>query len=147
MRKIINFLFISVLLCANCAIVHADPEFTTPIDDGKVILDYNEKSGFQKIAIQDQDAINDLSDTMVKASADGIISGIYKNIAQGTYSIVIDHGNGYQTLYSGLEKIDVELDAQIDQNTVIAQAKNNKIEFIIIKDGQRLSSTKELLGL
>lgn len=71
-----NFLFLSVLLCANCAIVHADPEFTTPIDDGKVILNFNEKSGFQKIAIQDQDAIKDLSDTMVKASANGIISGV-----------------------------------------------------------------------
>lgn len=127
MQKIINFLFISVLLGANCAIVHADPEFNTPIDDGKVILDFKEKSGFQKIAIQDQDAINDLSDTMVKASADGIISGIYKNIAQGTYSIVIDHENGYQTLYSGLEIIEVELEDQIEQNTIIAQAKKIKL--------------------
>jgi murein DD-endopeptidase MepM/ murein hydrolase activator NlpD len=51
------------------------------------------------------------------------------------YIVVIDHGQGYQTKYSGLETIAVEPNQQINQTQTLGTATDNKLKFTLTKDG------------
>lgn len=65
----------------------------------------------------------------VMAAADGIVSAIAKDFAKG-YSITIDHGNGYQTVYSQLqEKMNVKEGQVVTKGNVIAYVDNPTTYF------------------
>lgn len=88
--------------------------------------------------------------TPVKAADSGyvVVAG-WSNAGYGNY-IVIDHGNGYQTLYAHLSKIFVSVGQVVAQGTVIGNMGNTgrstgpHLHFEIRKNGVQLNPLKNL---
>ncbi|MCI5773894.1 MAG: M23 family metallopeptidase [Erysipelotrichaceae bacterium] len=146
MRKLLSVILVGTFLTTTNALAKEEVEFISPIDDGKIIVNYDEEKNYHSVDILDQNAVNDMTETSIVASEDGTVSGLLYHLSTDTYSIIIDHEDGYSTKYSNLKEIDVELKDKVKQGDIIANAKNNRLGFIIIKDGKRLENTKELIA-
>ncbi|MBN2656478.1 MAG: M23 family metallopeptidase [Spirochaetales bacterium] len=78
--------------------------------------------------------------TDVMASEDGVISGTGILGNYGLY-IIIDHGNGYQTVYSHLNRVNVKIHDRVLSGQVVAESGNTGVStgphlhFEIRKEG------------
>lgn len=81
--------------------------------------------------------------TDVLASADGIVlDNGFDELGEGNY-ITIDHGNGYQTVYTHLQEVpNLKIGDEVKQGEVIAKegstgnVTESLVHFEIIKDGE-----------
>ena len=64
-------------------------------------------------------------DEEVRTVFDGVVATIDYNLVYNTY-IIIDHGDGYSTLYANLDddSIKIKKQAYIDSNTIIGKTLN-----------------------
>ncbi len=68
--------------------------------------------------------------TRVFATADGVIKNFsLKNSTQGK-TIVIDHGNGYETHYSHLDKVDIPRSRRVKRGETIGYSGNTGLSLI-----------------
>ncbi len=68
--------------------------------------------------------------TRVFATADGVVKSVtLSNSTQGK-SLVIDHGNGYETSYSHLDKIDVVRNRKVKRGETIGYSGNTGLSLI-----------------
>lgn len=68
--------------------------------------------------------------TRVFATADGVVKNLsLKNSTQGK-TIVIDHGNGYETSYSHLDKIDIPRNRKVKRGETIGYSGNTGLSLI-----------------
>lgn len=144
-----KLLVLCVLFAMSFSAVWAqsdDSNFISPFEDGKVLVEYNEKTGYKNVQLGAKDMLQEESDVL--ASADGevvLLKKVYRGDKE-VYTVIIEHDNGYQTKYSGLSDVDVQFEDEVSQRDVIGSSDNNKIDFVIIKDGNRLDNTGELIG-
>ncbi|HIZ86209.1 MAG TPA: M23 family metallopeptidase [Candidatus Coprenecus stercoravium] len=80
----------------------------------------------------------------VRATADGRVSSVERAMKlQGT-RIIIDHGNGYETVYAHLSDVLVRNGQRVRRGDIIARTGNSGTSFAphlhyeVIKDGQQL---------
>lgn len=123
-----------------------EPEIgiASPIDDGILFTDFNEENGFRHITIRNENLLNEYTDILASEDGKVITLGVTPN---DKYYVVIQHGDGYLTKYSRLSSLNISLKDEVSKHDVIGQSIENKVEFIIIKDGERLANTSEILGL
>lgn len=79
----------------------------------------------------------------VFATADGTVRDIASRTASGL-TLVIDHGNGYQTLYAHLSEVNVERGERVRRGDIIASSGNSglslapHLHYEIIHNGMRV---------
>ena len=84
------------------------------------------------------------SDYTIKASDNGVVKTTSKHATYGNY-IVIDHNNGYETLYAHLSQIDVTVGQVVGQGTAIAvmgstgRSTGTHLHFEIHKNGTEVN--------
>lgn len=73
----------------------------------------------------------------VVATATGIVTDISEDYEFG-YSVTIDHGNGYETIYKNQGKPNVKLDDNVVQGTIIFQItkRNKKVGYQMKFEGE-----------
>lgn len=145
-NKSIFILALSCMLLLPLSVFASDKpkDFISPVKDGVVTIDYDEERGLKCIHLRSDDQM--ASSVDVLASADGTISQIVKK-ANDTYSVLIEHEDGYSTLYGGLETVNYEENDKVKQEDIIGNTKVNSISFVIIHDDIRLENTKDLIGI
>lgn len=80
----------------------------------------------------------------VSAAADGTVSGVYWTKEYGNH-VIIDHNNGFQTLYAHLDKINVDKGNKITAGRLIGTMGNTglttgvNLHFELLKDGVNLN--------
>lgn len=86
--------------------------------------------------------------TDIHASKSGVvITSLYSNTSYGHY-VVINHGNGFATLYAHCSKLLVQVGQEVKQGDVIAKVGNTgrttgpHLHFEVRKDGQRQDPMK-----
>lgn len=89
------------------AIEETTPVFKYPTS-GEIVMDYSIDKAIFDVTLEqyrtnDSISISASKGSDVIASADGTVADIYTDTENGT-TVVIDHGNGWQTTYSQLEK-------------------------------------------
>ncbi len=68
--------------------------------------------------------------TPVFATADGVVKSVMlRNSTQGK-TVVIDHGNGYETSYSHLDKIKVASGRSVERGEIIAESGNTGLSLV-----------------
>jgi len=78
--------------------------------------------------------------TPIYAAADGVVTVAEEHYSYGNY-VLIDHGNGYETLYAHCTELLVEVDEKVAEGQVIATVGNtgysfgNHLHFCVKKDG------------
>ena len=140
-------LLLSLLLVISLSSINskvASDGFISPVKNGIITLDYNAKSGLKCIHIRSDDVM--INSIEVQASADGKITSIGKNPI-GNISLLIEHEDGYSTVYGGLSELNYSLGDEIKQGDIIGITTTNSMSFVIIHNNERLENTKELIGL
>ncbi|MCI5774117.1 MAG: M23 family metallopeptidase [Erysipelotrichaceae bacterium] len=138
-RKII--LLVGVLLMSVSG-VNAESLFINPIEDGEVVREFDEKKGYRRIAISDED----ITKANVRVSCDGKVKNIDKRL-NGTYDVTIEHDDGYLSMYIDMGEVNYAVGSEVKQGDTLGKVKDNMdyLEFVIIKDNVRLENTKELI--
>lgn len=86
--------------------------------------------------------------TPVIATADGTISGVWRNHPRFGQIVYIDHENGFQTRYAHLENISVEYQQEIEKGDILGQigdsgqSKGVHLHYEIRKNGQPMDPVK-----
>lgn len=137
MRKILIILLLFVL----CACSTKNVSFVNPVKDGQLVSSFDESKGVKSIAIRPNDLLNE---TKVLASEDGKVISIDKR-ADNTMVIEIKHCGGYETVYSGVKDLTIELNDVVKKGEILGYL-NDRLDFVIIKDGQRLNDSFEYLS-
>ncbi len=79
----------------------------------------------------------------VFATADGVVSDVVKKTTSGT-TIIISHGNGYETVYGHLSKANVSKGARVRRGDIIALSGNTglslapHLHYEVIHNGMRV---------
>ncbi len=80
----------------------------------------------------------------VFATADGRVKDIITRRTSSGNTIILDHGNGYETTYSNLSKINVRRGQQVRRGDIIAQSGNTglslapHLHYEIVYNGMRI---------
>lgn len=119
-------------------------EFINPVENGVVTVDYNVDKGLKCIHIRGADVTDNSLDVL--AAADGEVVAVVES-ANGLFGVLVDHGDGYQTKYGGLESVNFAENDVVNQGDIIGETDTNSMSFVIIHDGERLVNTKELIGI
>lgn len=92
----------------------------------------------------------------VKAAADGVVVKAEKDPSMG-YTIVIDHGNGWQSTYANLASVDTvytgqmvavgDLIGTIGDSAAIEYAESAHLHFELAQDGVTVDPTLYLAGI
>lgn len=69
-------------------------------------------------------------DTRVYATADGRVSDVTSSLQGGGLSVIINHGNGYKTLYAHLNKSNVKVGQVVKRGDIIAHSGNSGLSFM-----------------
>lgn len=87
-------------------------------------------------------------DTEIHCAADGIcIKKVYSNKSYGNH-IIIEHSNGYKTLYAHLNSISIELNQEVNANDIIGymgstgNSTGSHLHFEIHKNGVQVNPLK-----
>jgi len=95
------------------------------------------------------DIANPSSPPVTAAASGTVVTVIYSRLGYGNH-VIIDHGNGYKTLYGHMNKIYVEQGQGISQGQQIGQmgstgrSTGTHLHFEVIKDGVKLDPLKLL---
>lgn len=94
--------------------------------------------------------------TAVKASADGVVAKAEKDPNLG-YTIVLDHGNGWQSVYANLASIDNvylgqlvaggDVIGTIGESSPIEFAEAAHLHFELVREGNTVDPTQYVVGL
>jgi lipoprotein NlpD len=76
-----------------------------------------------------------LGSDIIKPANSGKIVRISQLRGYGKY-ILIDHGNGWHSMYSNLERIQVRLGQQVSLSDTIGNVKDNKLFFLLAYNGK-----------
>ena len=80
----------------------------------------------------------------VCAAADGIVSAV-SPMSAGGYGILIDHGNGIESVTAGLSAVDVQAGTQVVRGSVIGKADENV--YFELREGGKSADPTERMGL
>ena len=139
MKKILVLL--SVLLLCSCSSINLS--FINPINNGKVVSDFDENKGVYSISIRPESLIED---TKVISSEEGKVVSIEKR-ADRNNVIVIEHTNGYKTVYSGVDDVTVSINKTVEKGEQLGYLNNlSRLDFVIIKDNERLKNSSEYIN-
>lgn len=139
MKKIIVFL--SVLLLCSCS--SKNLSFINPINNGKVVSDFDENKGIYSISIRPESLIED---TKVISSEEGKVISIDTR-ADKNNVIIIEHTNGYKTMYSGVTDVTVSINKTVEKGEQLGYLNNlSRLDFVIIKDNERLKNSSEYIN-
>lgn len=139
MKKILVLL--SVLLLCSCS--SKNLSFINPINNGKVVSDFDENKGIYSISIRPESLIED---TKVISSEEGKVVSIEKR-ADRNNVIVIEHTNGYKTVYSGVDDVTVSINKTVEKGEQLGYLNNlSRLDFVIIKDNERLKNSSEYIN-
>ena len=139
MKKILVLL--SVLLLCSCS--SKNLSFINPINNGKVVSDFDENKGVYSISIRPESLIED---TKVISSEEGKVDSIEKR-ADRNNVIVIEHTNGYKTVYSGVDDVTVSINKTVEKGEQLGYLNNlSRLDFVIIKDNERLKNSSEYIN-
>ena len=139
MKKILVLL--SVLLLCSCS--SKNLSFINPINNGKVVSDFDENKGVYSISIRPESLIED---TKVISSEEGKVVRIEKR-ADRNNVIVIEHTNGYKTVYSGVDDVTVSINKTVEKGEQLGYLNNlSRLDFVIIKDNERLKNSSEYIN-
>ena len=139
MKKILVLL--SVLLLCSCS--SKNLSFINPINNGKVVSDFDENKGVYSISIRPESLIED---TKVISSEEGKVVSIEKR-ADRNNVIVIEHTNGYKTVYSGVDDVTVSINKTVEKGEQLGYLNNlPRLDFVIIKDNERLKNSSEYIN-
>jgi murein DD-endopeptidase MepM/ murein hydrolase activator NlpD len=87
--------------------------------------------------------------TAVKAAMDGRVSAVGVNSTYGNF-IILNHGNGYQTLYAHLNTVSVKKDDRVNQGARIGEVGNTgystgpHLHFAVYKNGRAVNPLEYL---
>ncbi|MDH4199865.1 MAG: LysM peptidoglycan-binding domain-containing M23 family metallopeptidase [Spirochaetia bacterium] len=81
-----------------------------------------------------------IGENQVKPANAGTVLKISQIRGYGQY-ILIDHGNGWHSLYSNIEEVNVKSGQYVDSSHIIGRAKNNKLFFLLAYDGKPVNPT------
>ena len=119
-----------------------DLTFINPINDGEIVSDFEEAKGIKSVSIRPD---NLLIDNEVIASEDGTVTSIDKR-ADNAFVVVVQHADNYQTMYSGLTSVELQIDDDVKQGDIIGNlGDNTRLDFVIIKDNVRLENTSSII--
>ena len=139
MKKLLVLL--SVLLLCSCS--SKNLSFINPINNGKVVSDFDENKGVYSISIRPESLIED---TKVISSEEGKVVSIEKR-ADRNNVIVIEHTNGYKTVYSGVDDVTVSINKTVEKGEQLGYLNNlSRLDFVIIKDNERLKNSSEYIN-
>ena len=139
MKKILVLL--SVLLLCSCS--SKNLSFINPINNGKVVSDFDENKGVYSISIRPESLIED---TKVISSEEGKVVSIEKR-ADRNNVIVIEHTHGYKTVYSGVDDVTVSINKTVEKGEQLGYLNNlSRLDFVIIKDNERLKNSSEYIN-
>ena len=139
MKKILVLL--SVLLLCSCS--SKNLSFINPINNGKVVSDFDENKGVYSISIRPESLIED---TKVISSEEGKVVSIEKR-ADRNNVIVIEHTNGYKTVYSGVDDVTVSINKTVEKGEQLGYLNNlSRLDSVIIKDNERLKNSSEYIN-
>ena len=139
MKKILVLLI--VLLLCSCS--SKNLSFINPINNGKVVSDFDENKGVYSISIRPESLIED---TKVISSEEGKVVSIEKR-ADRNNVIVIEHTNGYKTVYSGVDDVTVSINKTVEKGEQLGYLNNlSRLDFVIIKDNERLKNSSEYIN-
>lgn len=132
-----------------------DPVFLMPIKEGKIIKEYAKDSFVYSETLEEWithlgvDIKADKA-TVVKASAAGTVTNI-KNDPRYGLSVIIEHTNGYKTIYSNLLTTEfVEIGESVEQGQTVGTvgatatfeiADESHLHFEILKDDENVDPT------
>lgn len=132
-----------------------DPVFLMPIKEGKIIKEYAKDSFVYSETLEEWithlgvDIKADKA-TVVKASAAGTVTNI-KNDPRYGLSVIIEHTNGYKTIYSNLLTAEfVEIGESVEQGQTVGTvgatatfeiADESHLHFEILKDDENVDPT------
>lgn len=133
-------------------VVTADPTFAKPVE-GEIVKDYSKDNLIYSNTLEEWtthlgiDFASEKTD-VVKASADGTIKSI-KNDPRYGLTVVIEHTNGFETIYSSLLTAEfVTVGEEVTQGQTIATvgntatfeiAEETHLHFEMKKDGQNVN--------
>lgn len=139
MKKILVLL--SILLLSSCS--SKKLSFISPINNGKVVSEFDENKGVYSISIRPESLIED---TKVISSEEGKVVSIEKR-ADRNNVIVIEHTNGYKTVYSGVDDVTVSINKTVEKGEQLGYLNNlSRLDFVIIKDNERLKNSSEYIN-
>lgn len=86
--------------------------------------------------------------TEIYASSTGIcVQKVYSNVSYGNH-IILEHSDGYETLYAHLSDIAIDIDQEVQQGELIGymgstgNSTGNHLHFEIYKDGKQVNPLK-----
>ncbi|MGN0993065.1 MAG: peptidoglycan DD-metalloendopeptidase family protein [Intestinibacter sp.] len=139
MKKLLVLL--SILLLSSCS--SKKLSFISPINNGKVVSEFDENKGVYSISIRPESLIED---TKVISSEEGKVVSIEKR-ADRNNVIVIEHTNGYKTVYSGVDDVTVSINKTVEKGEQLGYLNNlSRLDFVIIKDNERLKNSSEYIN-
>ncbi|MDD6524737.1 MAG: M23 family metallopeptidase [Firmicutes bacterium] len=139
MKKILVLL--SVLVLCSCS--SKNLSFINPINNGKVVSDFDENKGIYSISIRPESLIED---TKVISSEEGKVISIDTR-ADKNNVIIIEHTNGYKTMYSGVTDVTVSINKTVEKGEQLGYLNNlSRLDFVIIKDNERLKNSSEYIN-
>lgn len=139
MKKILVLL--SVLLLCSCS--SKNLSFINPINNGKVVSDFDENKGIYSISIRPESLIEN---TKVISSEEGKVISIDTR-ADKNNVIIIEHTNGYKTMYSGVTDVTVSINKTVEKGEQLGYLNNlSRLDFVIIKDNERLKNSSEYIN-
>lgn len=139
MKKILVLL--SVLVLCSCS--SKNLSFINPINNGKIVSDFDENKGIYSISIRPESLIED---TKVISSEERKVVSIEKR-ADRNNVIVIEHTNGYKTVYSGVDDVTVSINKTVEKGEQLGYLNNlSRLDFVIIKDNERLKNSSEYIN-
>lgn len=139
MKKILVLL--SVLLLCSCS--SKNLSFINPINNGKVVSEFDENKGVYSISIRPESLIED---TKVISSEEGKVISIDTR-ADKNNVIIIEHTNGYKTMYSGVTDVTVSINKTVEKGEQLGYLNNlSRLDFVIIKDNERLKNSSEYIN-
>ncbi|MCF0114522.1 MAG: M23 family metallopeptidase [Erysipelotrichaceae bacterium] len=141
MKKLILGLLL-LIGCTGCTSSKA-LSFISPLDNYHVSREFGALEGYKAVEL----SLNkDVDDSFVRASEGGKVISVDKE--DKGYVVVVDHGQGYQTLYRGLDTVAIQVNQKINQGDAIGELKGRyaTMSFVIAKDGERLSDTQQMIA-
>jgi len=119
----------------------ADVTFVSPVENHSVSSDYQSRNEDSENFHHGIDfAWNGCEGSDISAAADGVVSAVDYNSNYGNY-VVIDHGNGYSTIYAHLSEISVSVGDSVKTGEKIGllgstgMATGANLHFEVREDG------------
>ena len=82
-----------------------------------------------------------IEDTKVISSEEGKVISIDTR-ADKNNVIIIEHTNGYKTMYSGVTDVTVSINKTVEKGEQLGYLNNlSRLDFVIIKDNERLKNS------